>query len=136
MRETEEAEGAGRVSDKPWKRAQRRIAELLGGQRVPVSGRGRGDVADIACDRLAVEVKSRKTLPAWLEDALRQAEACAKGGQLPVVVLHEGGSRYADALVVTRLSSFVQSLTECSEDDENVRREGEGVVVNGTMRRY
>ena len=92
---------------KDWKSCERRVAALLGGERVPVSGRGWGYSPDIRHDRLSIEVKSRKKLPAWIEDALRQAEACAHDGQLPVAVLHHDGRRYADCLVVLRLKDFV-----------------------------
>ncbi len=36
------------MPDKRWKATERRVAALLGGRRVPVSGRGRGDAPDIA----------------------------------------------------------------------------------------
>ena len=36
------------MSDTRWKATERRIAALLGGRRVPVSGRGRGDQPDVA----------------------------------------------------------------------------------------
>jgi hypothetical protein len=48
---------------KDWKTAERRIAKELGGTRVPVTGRGRGDVPDIEHPALSVEVKSRRRLP-------------------------------------------------------------------------
>ena len=51
---------------KDWKQAERRIAKLLGGRRIPITGRQRGDVPDIEHDALSIEVKSRKALPAWL----------------------------------------------------------------------
>ena len=92
------------MPDKPWKRTERTIAALLGGQRLPVSGRG--DRPDVQHPWLAVEVKHRRTLPQWLLDALRQAEQAATPEQLPVVVLHQRGQRYADSLVVVRLKAF------------------------------
>ena len=64
-----------------------------------VSGRARGDAPDVATPSLAVEVKSRKALPGWIKDALAQAEASAWKPQLPIVVVHEEGRRYADSLV-------------------------------------
>ena len=91
------------MSEKSWKAAERKVAGLLGGRRVPVSGRQRGATPDIAHEVYSVEVKTRRTLPAWLEDAMRQAEASAKDGQLPVAVLHQTGRRYRDALVLVRL---------------------------------
>ncbi len=72
-----------------------------------MSGRGRGDQPDIAHPWLSLEVKDRATLPAWLLDALAQAEASAQPAQLPVVVLHRAGDRHHSALVVLRLVSFV-----------------------------
>jgi len=91
---------------KDWKQAERRIADILGGRRILVSGRAHGDRPDIEHDALSVEVKSRKSLPAWIEDAMQQAKAASKNGELPVAVLHEDGKRYTDALVVIRLEDF------------------------------
>ncbi len=95
------------VADKRWKVTERRIAALLGGRRVPVSGRGRGDQPDIAHPWLSLEVKDRAALPLWLLDALAQAEASATPAQLPVAVLHRAGDRHDAALVVVRLADFV-----------------------------
>ncbi len=100
---------------KDWKACERRIAERLGGKRIPVSGRSRGDTPDITHDRLSIEVKSRKRLPAWIENAMRQAEASAKDGQLPVVVLHQDGSRYADCLAVLRLEDMANYVKQEDE---------------------
>lgn len=95
------------MPDKAWKRAEREIAERLGGKRVPITGRQRGDAPDIAHDRLSLEVKSRKTLPEWIKDAMRQARAAnADGTKLPAVVLHEQGKRYLDAIVCMPLREF------------------------------
>ena len=99
---------------KDWKACERKVAALLGGTRIPVSGRGRGHSPDIYHERLSIEVKSRKKLPAWLEDAMSQAEACAKNGQLPVAVLHQDGHKYRDSFVVLRLRNFAGYLKERS----------------------
>ncbi len=93
--------------DKPWKRTERRVAELLGGERVPVTGRQRGSAPDIQHAFWSPEVKHRKKLPDWLLDALAQAEASKRDDQLPIVILHEAGQRHANDLVVLRLSDFV-----------------------------
>ena len=37
---------------------------------------------------------------------MRQAELSARDGKTPVVVLHQDGRRYRDALAVCRLSEF------------------------------
>ena len=95
---------------KDWKACERKVASLMGGRRIPVLGRGRGDNPDIHHELFSIEVKSRKTIPAWLEDAMCQAEASAKNGLLPVVVLHEDRAPYAESLVVLRLDDFVDYL--------------------------
>lgn len=95
---------------KDWKACERKVAALLGGRRIPVSGRGRGDNPDIHHELFSIEVKSRKTIPAWLEDAMRQAEASVKDGRLPVVVLHQDRTPYAESLVVLRLDNFAGYL--------------------------
>lgn len=104
-----------------WKRTERKIATHLGGRRVPVTGRSRGDAPDIAHDWLSVEVKHRATLPGWLHDALRQAVASAQSAdKLSVVVLHESGQRHTNDMVVLRLADFVDwfgALLTASEDE-------------------
>ena len=86
-----------------WKGTERAVAAILGGRRVPVTGRQRGDAPDVAHDRLSIEVKHRKEVPAWLLGAMAQAEAAAIGGRLPVAVIHAHGARHADGLAVLRL---------------------------------
>jgi hypothetical protein len=95
---------------KDWKACERRIAELLGGQRIPVTGRQRGDVPDIEHVALSIEVKSRKSLPVWLLSALNQAQAASKNGKVPVVVLHQDRTPYAESLVLLRLEDFAGYL--------------------------
>ena len=95
---------------KDWKACERRVAELLGGKRVPVSGRTRSDCPDVEHPTLSIECKSRKKLPIWIEDAMKQAEASAKDGRLPMVVLHQDRAPYAQSLVVLRLEDFAGHL--------------------------
>jgi len=102
------------MGDKRWKATERKIATLLGGKRVPVSGRGRGDQPDIAHPWLALEVKDRATLPLWLLDALAQAAASATPAQLPVAVVHRAGDRHDHALVVLRLGAFVDRFGDAA----------------------
>ena len=63
-----------------------------------------------------MEVESRRRLPAWIEDAVQQAEACAEDGQLPIAVLHQDGQPYPESLVVMRLEDFSNYLGK----EENV----------------
>lgn len=93
-----------------WKRTERSVAALLGGQRVPVSGRGRGDAPDVAHLRLAIEVKHRRSVPAWLLDAMAQAQASVRGDRVPVAVIHCHGGRHADDLAMVRLADLVALL--------------------------
>jgi hypothetical protein len=95
---------------KDWKTCERRIAEILGGKRIPVSGRTRGDCPDVEHPTLSIECKSRRKLPAWMEDAMNQPEASANEGRLPVVVLHQDRAPYAESLVMLRLEDFAGHL--------------------------
>jgi len=91
-----------------WKAVERSIAKIVGGERVPITGRQRGSAPDVAHEWLGIEIKHRKQLPAWLHDAMAQAVACSDNGdKLPIVVLHEKGRRHADDFVVVKLSDFV-----------------------------
>jgi len=95
------------VTDRAWKRNERAIAGVLGGQRVPISGRQRGDAPDIAHPWLSIEAKHRRQLPAWIEDAMAQASAAARSDQLPIAVLHAKGRRHVHDLVVVRLGDWL-----------------------------
>lgn len=87
-----------------WQRHEQRVAGALGVQRVGNSGSA---TADVTTPWLAVECKSWRTLPAKVLAALRQAEAAAAEGQLPIAVLHAVGQRSAHDLVVMRWEQFV-----------------------------
>jgi len=95
-----------------WKACERTIAKILGGERVPVSGRQRGDSPDIAHDWLSIEVKHRKSLPSWLWDAMDQAQASKVEDQLPIVVLHEKSQKYSECFVLMRLDDFTDYFGE------------------------
>jgi len=89
-----------------WKRTERAVAALLDGQRVPVSGRSRGDAPDIEHPILSIEVKHRQTIPVWLLEAMKQAKAASRDGQVPVAIIHHHGARHDDNLCVVRLVSL------------------------------
>jgi len=90
-----------------WKDVERAVARLLGGTRVPITGRSRGDVPDIAHPTFAVEVKLRGSLPGWLVEAMSQAEASVRDDQIPLAVLHRKGARHRDDLCVLALADLV-----------------------------
>lgn len=86
------------------------VAACLGGTRVPVTGRQRGDVPDVEHPTMSVEVKHWQKVPASLKTPLAQARAAAKGGKVPVVVLHEAGRPHKEALVVVALGDFARLI--------------------------
>lgn len=92
------------MTDKAWKACERRVAKYIGGERVPITGRQRGDVPDIEHNFLVPEVKYKNKMPAWIYDALNQAEAAQRRtSQMPCVILVEKGQKIGDALIVFRL---------------------------------
>jgi hypothetical protein len=122
---------ADTMSRNTWKNTERTIAARLGGQRVPVSGRVRGDAPDIAHPLLSLEVKHRKRLPAWLYQAMAQAVACAGPDQIPVAILHEHGRRHAADLCMVALADLKSLL------DRAAKLEGErNRTSDGEIRRY
>jgi len=94
------------MSRATWKRTERDVAGIIGGERVPVSGRQRGDQPDVRHDWLSVEVKHRQIIPAWLTTALTQAHAAVRGDQLPVAIIHRHGARHSEDIVCLRLADF------------------------------
>ena len=101
------------MSERTWKRVEREIADLLGGTRVPITGRQRGDVPDIEQPWFAVEVKHRKQLPVFMHEAMEQAEAAAEGtDKIPLVVFHEKRSLYTDSYVMMRIDQLTERLLD------------------------
>lgn len=86
-----------------WKAHERRMAKRLGGKR---NGNRGTAAADVETGWASIECKHRKQLPAWLHDAMRQAQAAAQPGQLPVVILHQLHQRSDNDFVVIRFSDF------------------------------
>ena len=94
---------------KTWKEAERRIAKLLHGRRTGNTGAATEDVAH---DWLSVEVKHRRTLPAWLTAALSQAQRNAPDSRLPVVILHQHGTRSSNDVVCVKLGNWLDWFGE------------------------
>lgn len=94
------------MADKSWKAFERRIAKLLGGQRVPVTGLGRGD-RDVEAGPFYYQAKLRRSLPdwlfGWLDGIVCTAQANAKTG---VLILKTPHMRDTDALVVLRFTDW------------------------------
>ncbi len=105
------------MSRATWKRTERSIAGLIGGERVPVSGRQRGDQPDVRHDWLSVEVKHRQTVPQWLLGSLTQARAAVRGDQLPVAIIHRHGARHSEDIVCLRLADFTAWFGPVAESE-------------------
>jgi len=106
----------------------RNVEALYAGvlKRLEWKGRGLGDNPDIEHQSLSVEVKARASFPAWLEDALRQAESSARNGKIPAVVLHQDRGQYPDALVLLRLSEFAELVELAGESSGRTTKKGPG----------
>lgn len=98
-----------------WKDAEREIAALIGGERVPITGRTRGSAPDIQHPTLGVEVKSQGERTKRWDDAFDQAEKAAlhqqkRDGQerLPIVILHSVGRHHKNDIVMIRLRDFIE----------------------------
>lgn len=83
-----------------WKAVERAVAATIGGTRIPVSGRARGDAPDIAHPLWSVEVKHRKKLPGFFAEKIEAAETLG----------FEGVSMVEDEttcfIIVTRLDNL------------------------------
>lgn len=89
-----------------WKGYERRVAEDLGGRRIPVTGIDRHG-ADVVTPLFCCQVKLRKALPAWLWDWLGGIVANATPqGRVGVLLLKKPRQQDADALVIMRYQDF------------------------------
>jgi hypothetical protein len=97
-----------------WKSAERAWGAFLGGKRVPVTGRARGDAPDVGPAEegqdwpWSIEVKYGKVLSSRTRMAMVQALAAAKEGQTPLVCIthREKGKRDNEHYVVLRAIDF------------------------------
>jgi hypothetical protein len=90
-----------------WKAAERRVAEDLGGQRIPVTGIDR-DGADVVTPLFHCQVKLRKALPVWLWTWLAGIRGDATpAGKVGILVLKKPRQRDCDGLVVMSYGDFI-----------------------------
>lgn len=111
------------TSSSQWKQTERFVAEVLGGKRVPITGRQRGDAPDIQHPRYSIEVKRRASayaFPKWLTTAIEQADASNPGDKTPLVVIEHahGSGRQRDHYVLLRLFDFIDLTGRDEEDSE------------------
>ncbi len=109
------------MANNTWKSVERRIAEKLGGERVPVSGRtGEAGMEspDIEHALWSLEIKHRdqRSMPKWIEHSYDQALASMKEHHIaPVCILHTKNRRLDNAVVTMPLSYFLKIQTLLGE---------------------
>lgn len=99
------------MPDKAWKAAERSLAAILGGVRIPNSGFGQPDVV---AGNLAIQLKYRKNgIPQWILDAVDQSKIDAGEGQMAVLVLHSASpGKKARRLAVVELEDLLEDSNE------------------------
>ena len=105
-----------------WKAWERFWGLALGGRRVPVTGRTRGDAPDVEHDRYAIEVKYGRVLSSRLRLGMAQARAAAVAhpGRIPLLCITQTvqGQRDNEHYVMLTLADW-QLLTgdgACSDE--------------------
>jgi len=93
------------MTNKLWKSVERKVAELLGGKRVPVHSTS-GIKSDVDHEWLSIECKERQNPIRFLEKSMQQAVRNASENKLPIVVVHIKGSEYLSDYVILRLGDF------------------------------
>ena len=106
-----------------WKTIERQWATLLGGKRVPITGRQRGDAPDIDHPTLSIEVKAGKTISTRLFDGMEQAKASIRGDQLPILCVTQSriGNQGNINWVMMESDVFVEIATKAGLLDETIR---------------
>jgi hypothetical protein len=114
------------MTDKRWKARERATARLLGTKRLPSNGHAQADIhATVGGYTLAVEHKSRESLPAWLTEAMAQSVRNAPAGSLPVVAITAGAGpgKPCHRLAMVRLvdlPALLESVRNCVHDAQAV----------------
>ena len=95
---------------KTWKAYELRVAKDCGGRRIPVTGIDRAG-ADVETPMFSLQIKLRKSLPAWLFDWLGGICASAQTtNRIGVLVLRTPRMKDADALVVVRYQDWISLI--------------------------
>ena len=89
------------MSDRNWKKQERRVATLLNGDRSSKVGKSSPDVT---ASWVIAEVKDRKSLPKWIKQGLGKVRIYAGSSRLGILVLHE--TRSHDRIVLMSLKDF------------------------------
>ncbi len=92
-------------SSQRWKNQERLVAKLFEGTRLANNGFGQPDVIT---DELAIQVKTRLTMPDWFTKAVDQSVADCGDRQHAVVFCHVTGNKRTRRFVVFDLDRVVQ----------------------------
>lgn len=90
------------MPEKPWKRAKREIADLVGGHQVLWASY---EAPDVASDTLVLNVKLRLQLPRWIVEEVEKARHLTPGYKLGGMVMMQGST--GDKYLVLRLSDYL-----------------------------
>ena len=90
------------VPEKPWKLAEREVADLVGGYRVTSKGI---DAPDVVCDTLVLKVRLRKELPQWIVEGVEEARRLTPRFKLGGMVIVQGET--GDKYLILRLSDYL-----------------------------
>lgn len=102
------------MSDKRWKAVEREVMTYLGGRRIPITGRVRGDVPDGSHPWLVPEIKHTGQFPKkWREAHLQAVSAYIKlqvddpgKDRLPIVIIHPHRAKIENCYVMLNLEDF------------------------------
>ena len=104
---------------KAWKDAERKVAQIIGGTRI--NGARGIRMEDVSHKILSIEVKHGRTcIPKFVTRAYQQAKANAPLNKIPVVVLHNHGSREYMALLSLEALARLLGDGQLEEDVELV----------------
>jgi len=93
------------VTDHAWKAFERRVARLLGTNRIPVTGERHG--ADAETELFAFQFKKRKAFPGYVATWLDQIRG-SRPSKTGVVVMQRPRRDDLDALVVVTLRDWLE----------------------------
>lgn len=104
--------GGIQITDKAWKRFERRVASKVNGKRIPINGRKGLDISHPVLD---IECKYRKTLPDWLfTKAWSQAN---EGNGIPTIVVGKHNS--SDMFAIINFEDLVKLIGENNDEDRD-----------------
>lgn len=115
------------MPDAGWKKLERRVAALFGGQRRGADYGGKaGGKSDVIAPGWSIECKllGRPSFAA-LRLAAEQAERAAKPDEIPIAVVKRKNDHDRNALVTMRLETFMEWFGGGAEDAEAHHVRGE-----------